>query len=121
MSWLGKLFGLKLSNERKTETLIHKQESVKTVMPTSEKSKTTIQEKYVVPEPIVSDPKPISKTQGNKQTSSIKEDQKNVPYISPKNSTQEDIITYLKSNPAQITFVHGKARQVVEKHIYFRK
>lgn len=124
MSWLGKLFGLKSSNERKTETLNHKPESVKTIMPTSENSKTRIQEKYMVPEPIVSDPKPISKTQGNKQTFSIKEEQKNVPYISPKNSTQEEIITYLKSNPAQIIFVHGKAGcgktyllQKVEKEI----
>lgn len=124
MSWLSKLLGLKPSNEKKTETLIHKQKSVKIIVPTSEKSKVAIQEKYVDPKPIDSFPKPSSITQGRKQTSSIKEEPKNVPYISPKPSTQEEIITYLKSNPEQITFVHGKAGcgktyllQIVEKEI----
>jgi len=51
--------------------------------------------------------------------------QKIIPYIPPKGSTQDEIIQYLKSNPAQITFIHGKAGcgktyllQKVERGIY---
>ena len=108
MSWLGKLFGLKSSKQRNTETLVHKQEPVKIVAPTSDKNK-TITDKQTDSKSIEPTAKPFDTAPKNQPTVSIKEEKKTVLYISPKNSTQEEILDYLKSKPAQITFIHGKA------------
>ncbi len=109
MFWFGKIFSLKSSGQRNSETLIHDEESVKIIVPDPDKKKTATQEKSFESEPIVLTPKLTSVTSNSESTDAIKEEQRIVPYIPPKNSTQEEIINYLKSNPSQITFIHGKA------------
>ena len=109
MSWLGKLFGIKSSERRNTETLVHKQESVNEVVPTPDKNKSTLHGHQLDSKPIIPKTNSADLTAKSQQTASVKEEQKTVRYIPPKNSTQEEIISYLKSNPAQITFIHGKA------------
>jgi DNA replication protein DnaC len=101
MSWFNKILGLKSANEQKTDMLVQNKESVQTVvLPTDNKESS--QDKYQKPE-AQKNPSGVSSSIINKEETKI------IPYIPPRNSTQEEILNYLKAQPAQITFIHGKA------------
>lgn len=102
MSWLGKIFGFKSASPKQaTETLAQEKEPVSTVVRSTDI--TSKQELYAEPK------KDKVFSQHKSESINQEEKQQTISYIPPKGSTQEDILNYLKSSPAQITFIHGKA------------
>lgn len=103
MSWLGRLFGLKSDKEQTSKALIQKKESVPSNIYIPEAKQTD------VPTPHAGGKTNSPMTQPECKSDVIEDTVLTIPYIPPKNSTQEEILEYLKNKPAPITFIHGKA------------
>ena len=118
MSWFSKIFGSRTSNEKDTKPSIRKQESVLPAVTRSKGIEPKEQTKVAEPqENTVPAREQVKEAVAEEST-------KTILYIPPKNTTQEEILNYLKNTPSQITFIHGKAGcgktfllQKVEKEI----
>ena len=104
MSWFSRLFGFKASKEQTSQTLNQQKDSVQSSVP-----HTAVQKPANV---FVDNLKPAPQNTSNNTQSKVSdtaESERTILYIPPKGSTQEEILNFLKTSPAPITFIHGKA------------
>lgn len=103
MSWFSKIFGSKASKAQEEITPVPHTELANTSVRIAKEVINTSQNNISKPK------EKMAPIQEQASVPNKEESSKTILYIPPKNSTQEEILQYLKSNPAQITFIHGKA------------
>lgn len=107
MSWFSKLFCRKTSNNEVRAVTESKNESVTSTMRCMQQP--IVATAHVVESNADEAKVHIPELPSIKPCPSNSKKCKIIPYIAPKSSTQEEILANLKTNPAPITFIHGKA------------